>query len=76
MGQTFGYPLLTEAGDLMCKLLVNLPLDRAGAAIIVQAVETHTMVMNLIVDQDIRDAGQIGTELIEGLRTLVEKAAA
>jgi hypothetical protein len=75
MGQTFGYPLLTEAGHSMCKLLANLPPDRGDAPVIVQAVETHTMVMNLIVDQNIRDAGKIGMELIEGLRTLVEKAS-
>jgi two-component system chemotaxis response regulator CheY len=76
MGQTFGYPLLTEAGDSMCKLLANLPPDRGDAPVIVQAVETHTMVMNLIVDQNIRDAGKVGMELIEGLRMLVEKAGA
>jgi two-component system, chemotaxis family, chemotaxis protein CheY len=75
MGQTFGYPLLTEAGDSMCKLLADLPPERATASLIIQAVETHAMVMNFIVDKDISEADEIGTELIESLRTVVQKAA-
>jgi two-component system, chemotaxis family, chemotaxis protein CheY len=77
MGETFGYPMLTDAGDLLCKLLWKLPPQRAATAFISQTVETHAMVMNLVVDQNLRDrGGPVGGELIQGLRELVERAGA
>ena len=76
MGETFGYPMLTDAVDSLCKLLWKLPAGRARAALIIQTVETHAMVMNLVVDQDLRDrGGELGSELIQGLRELAERAS-
>src|SRR5262249_52981118 len=76
MGETFGYPMLTDAGDSLCKLLWKLPAGRERATLIIQTVETHAMVMNLVVDQDLRDrGGELGSELIQGLRELAERAS-
>jgi two-component system, chemotaxis family, chemotaxis protein CheY len=76
MGQTFGFPLLTEAGDSLCRLLWKLPADRALAPLTVQGIDAHIRTMRLIVDQDIRhDGGEIGAQLIDGLRTLGARVA-
>jgi two-component system, chemotaxis family, chemotaxis protein CheY len=76
MGQTFGFPLLTEAGDSLCRLLWQLPTGRALAPLTVQGIDAHIRTMRLIVDQDIRhDGGKIGAQLIDGLRTLGARVA-
>lgn len=74
MGQSFGYPLLTEAAGSLCKLLWKLPPIKATLLTVVQALETHSMVLNLIVDQDIKgDGGRLGHELLTGLHAMTEK---
>jgi hypothetical protein len=76
MGQTFGFPLLTEAGDSLCRLLSNLPPNRALAPLTVQGIDAHIRTMRLIVDQGIRhDGGEIGAQLVDGLRTLGARVA-
>jgi CheY-like chemotaxis protein len=75
MGQTFGYPLLTEAGTSLCRMLWKLPVERTVAAATIQGVEAHVRTMNLIVAQEIKhDGGKTGAELIQGLNALVERA--
>jgi hypothetical protein len=77
MGQTFGFPLLTEAGNSLCMLLRKLPREHALTVLTAQAVGVHIRTMNLIVAQDIRhDGGALGADLIAGLKTLVERVAA
>jgi CheY-like chemotaxis protein len=77
MGQTFGFPLLTEAGDSLCSLLWRLPQERMTAPMTLQGVEAHVRTMTMIVAQDIRhDGGALGAELIDGLRTIVSRIAA
>jgi len=77
MGQTFGFPLLTDAGDSLCRMLWKLSPERSVAPLTLQGVEAHIRTMRLIVEQDIRhDGGAVGAELISGLRTLVERVAA
>ncbi len=76
MGKTFGFPLLTAAGDSLCKLLWKLPAERSTMAIIRQGVETHVTVMNLIVDKNVRDdGGKAGAELVAGLHSIVAVAS-
>ena len=76
MGRTFGYPLLSEAGDLLCKMIWKQTDRTACPPAIMQGIETHTTVISLIVKQDIQgDGGDLGADLIEGLRELVEIAA-
>lgn len=76
MGQTFGFPLLTEAGDSLCRMLWKLPPERMLAPLTIQGIEAHVRTMKLIVDQDIRhDGGEIGSQLVDGLRALVTRVA-
>jgi two-component system chemotaxis response regulator CheY len=72
MGQTFGFPLLTGAGDSLCRMLWKLDLQRMLAPLTIQGVGAHISTMRLIVDQDIRhDGGTVGSQLIGSLHTLV-----
>jgi DNA-binding response OmpR family regulator len=72
MGETFGFPLLTGAGDSLCRMLWKLDAQRMIAPLTVQGVGAHVSTMRLIVDQDIRhDGGAVGAELIGSLQTLV-----
>jgi two-component system chemotaxis response regulator CheY len=76
MGQTFGFPLLTEAGNSLCALLRKLPREQMLTALTVQAVGVHIRTMSLIVAQDIRhDGGAVGADLIKGLKALVDRVA-
>jgi len=76
MGQTFGFPLLTEAGDSLCRMVWQLPAPRMLAPLTIQGIGAHVQTMKLIVEQDIRnDGGDIGRQLVESLRRLVIHAA-
>lgn len=71
MGQTFGFPLLTSAGDSLCRMLWKMPDEKTNAPLTIQAIEAHVKTMRLIVDQSIRhDGGDTGANLIAGLRQL------
>lgn len=77
MGETFGFPLLSAAGASLCNMLRNLPPDRALDPIFIQGLETHAMVMNLVVSENIRnDGGTIGAELMAGLGAISAKVCA
>jgi len=76
MGQTFGFPLLTQAGDSLCRILWKLPVERIAMPVTIQGIEAHVKTMRLIVEKDIRhDGGKVGSDLIAGLRSLVGKIA-
>jgi len=71
MGQTFGFPLLTQAGDSLCRMLWKIPDEKTIAALTIQGIDAHVKTMRLIVDQNIRhDGGKVGSDLIAGLRSL------
>lgn len=76
MGQTFGYPLLTTTGGLLCDLIHDLPPESVKSLTVLQAIETHATVMKMIIDSDMKnDKDALAVELIEGLQTLVSKTA-
>ncbi len=77
MGQTFGYPLLTESGGLLCKMLWRLPPELTKTLLTIQGIETHVIVMKMIVESDIRDdGGELGAELVAGLHQIADKVCA
>jgi two-component system, chemotaxis family, chemotaxis protein CheY len=74
MGQTFGFPLLTQAGDSLCRMLWKMPNEKTIAPMTIQGIDAHLKTMRLIVDQNIKhDGGKIGGDLIAGLRSLALK---
>jgi CheY-like chemotaxis protein len=76
MGKTFDFQILSETGDSLCNLLWKLPPEKLGTLFTLQGIEQHAMVMRLIVDQNMKgDGGELGIELVEGLRAIVEMAA-
>lgn len=71
MGETFGFPLLTQAGESLCHLLWQLPREQTTAPLTIRGVEAHIRTMKLIVAQNIKhDGGAVGAELIATLRAL------
>lgn len=76
VGQTFGFPLLTEAGDSLCRMLKTLPTDSPLQPLTLQAIDAHIRTMRMIVAQDIRDdGGEVGAQLTDGLRRLRARVA-
>ena len=75
LGVTFGFPLLTTAGELLCELLEDLPPDAVKTLFVLQAIETHATVMKMVVDANVHDeTDEFATDLVDGLRALVAKA--
>ncbi len=71
MGQTFGFPLLTDASDSLCRMVWKMPEEKIILPLTIQAIDAHLKTMRLIVDQNIKhDGGETGTNLIAGLRKL------
>jgi two-component system chemotaxis response regulator CheY len=76
MGETFGYPLLTTTGGMLCELLTGLPPQAVSALHVLQAIETHATVMKMIIDTDLKDdQDELAKELVDGLQALVFKTA-
>jgi len=76
MGKTFDFQILSETGDSLCNLLWKIAPEKVGTLFTIQGIEQHAMVMRLIVDQNMKgDGGELGIELVEGLRAIVEMAA-
>jgi two-component system, chemotaxis family, chemotaxis protein CheY len=76
MGKTFDFQILSDTGDSHCNLLWKIPPAKMSTLFTIQGIEQHAMVMRLIVDQNMKgDGGELGLELIEGLRAIVAMAA-
>lgn len=69
-GGTFGYPLVTEVCDSLCKLIDVTETGDAQTKI----VRTHVDALRAIVTANIEgDGGAIGKELMSSLRQIQEK---
>jgi hypothetical protein len=68
-GGTFGYPLITDIGDELCRLIKAIPAAHHPRPSWLSAVATHVRALRLVADKDIRgDGDAIGAELLDGLR--------
>ena len=70
MGTSFGFPLMTEVGTLLCGYLrglaENAPLDR-------ELIADHLTAMNVIIENRITgDGGDTGSELIRRLQERID----
>lgn len=71
-GTTFGYPLVTEICDSFCKFVEALKPVSAQHLPLLRA---HIDALRAIVGADIKgDGGDIGRELMKGLRAIRQKA--
>ncbi|MDP6566692.1 MAG: Hpt domain-containing protein [Alphaproteobacteria bacterium] len=71
---TFGYPLVSEIGRLLCELLA--PMDQVGEAE-KQAIETHLRAIQTVVTRKVKGTGpDVAKQIVEGLRVMAEKTLA
>lgn len=69
-GATFDYPLVTEIGTTLCAYLESLD---APENMKVEVVRAHTDALRAVVTNSVEgEGGEVGTELVSGLRELVE----
>ncbi len=70
-GGTFGYPLITAVGTSLCGLLDGREtLDEAQ----IEAVRLHFDAIGLVVSRPLKgEGGSEGTNMVDGLRKVVEK---
>lgn len=74
MGNTFGYPLLTRVGDLLCGFLDKSDPESFRVLAKLQVVETHAIIMKMIVDSNMHDEkDELAQELIGELVVMVDK---
>lgn len=72
-GASFGYRLITEIGDLLCKFLESRALPTPFDCDVLAA---HVAAMRAVFAQEVRDdGGATGRALIAGLQQLIAKAA-
>lgn len=73
-GGTFGYPLVTEIGDSLCKLLEMLKTVEPGH---LPLLKSHVDALRAVAGADIKgDGGAIGRELTQTLHQIRIKLAA
>jgi hypothetical protein len=71
-GSTYGYPLLTAAGDL---LHLFIDRDAAVAARNLDIIDAHVDFMTLVLNQELRDQGdEMAQGILQGLRDAAKKA--
>lgn len=71
-GSTYGYPLLTAAGDL---LHLFIDKDATVAAQNLGIIDAHVDFMALVLNQEIRDQGDAMAQgILQGLRDAAKKA--
>jgi hypothetical protein len=78
-GGSFGFPLVTQIGQSLCRLLhgratgtreIGLPADEADLALI----EIHLKALRLVLEKTIRgEGGEIGQRLVQRLQTVAAK---
>lgn len=74
MGNTFGYPLLTKVGDLLCGFVKNGDPESFKVLAKLQVVETHAIIMKMIVDSSMHDEKDaLAVEMIGELEVMVQK---
>lgn len=74
MGNTFGYPLLTRVGDLLCNFVQKSDPESFRVLAKLQVVETHAIIMKMIVDSNMHDEKDpLAEELIAELEVMVSK---
>jgi len=74
MGESFGFPLLTKAADLLCAFVKDAEPEAFKTLSRLQAVETHAIVMKMILDSNMHDeSDELAMEVIDELQTLVNK---
>lgn len=74
MGESFGFPLLTKAADLLCAFVKDVEPEAFKTLSRLQAVETHVIVMKMILDSNMHDeSDELAMEVIDELQTLVNK---
>lgn len=74
MGNTFGYPLLTKVGDLLCNFVHDPDPDSFKVLAKLQVVETHAIIMKMIVDSNMHDENdELAKELIDELMVMMKK---
>ncbi len=74
MGKTFGFPLLTKVGDLLCNFIWGADSESFRALTKLQVVETHAIIMKMILDQNMRDeTDELAKEMMEELEVMVKK---
>jgi hypothetical protein len=74
MGNTFGFPLLTKVGDLLCDFVRGPNPDSFKVLAKLQVVETHAIIMKMIVDSNMHDEkDELAKELIGELEEMVAK---
>jgi len=74
MGNTFGFPLLTKVGELLCGFVWGSDPESFKVLAKLQVVETHAIIMKMIVDQNMHDeSDELAKELIGELEVMVEK---
>ncbi len=75
MGKTFGFPLLTKAGDLLGTFTGSSGDPESFRVLAkLQVVEAHAIVMKMIIDSNVRDENDpLAGELFGDLVTMVSK---
>lgn len=72
-GGTFGYPMVTEIGTLLCDYIEKLPEPAAADRGVLRA---HAEALNAVVANRVQgDGGATGSGIIEGLRVLASRIA-
>ncbi len=70
-GGTFGYTLVTEVGNSLCRYLETL--EDAGEREM-EVVEAHADALRTVIRQKVKgDGGHLGREIVDGLHQAVEK---
>lgn len=71
-GTTYGYPLLTTAGDLLYRFIAQ---DATVAAAHLDLIDAHVDFMALILNEKIDDQGGLQAQcILEGLRQAAQRA--
>lgn len=73
-GGTFGWNMLTEVADLLCKLLKKFDRTEMSSKA-AEAIECHVATLELITrNRAIGDGGDSGAQLIRGLKKIANAA--
>jgi two-component system, chemotaxis family, chemotaxis protein CheY len=74
MGNTFGFPLLTKVGELLCGFVRGADPESFKVLAKLQVVETHAIIMKMIVDSNMHDEkDELAVEMIGELLVMVDK---
>ncbi|MCB2101000.1 MAG: Hpt domain-containing protein [Rhodobacterales bacterium] len=73
-GGSFGFRLITQAGNSLCRFIESLANQETLTSAHLDAVGVHVDTMTLIIAEDLRDdGGAKGGALMSGLNKMVEK---